>query len=162
MNNQLYNKEELQKEINDKVRESFKSDDSLGELVIFTLENFSYRYLETKNQKSLKPKMIADHTWIVESYESELTEALKASNPQTKAKLIELAKLHAKKDGAEVCNKIQIMLFDNKVECLCSVNWKTENQIVLVQEFKSSLQFEDVLELRNKLAKVLEEACEIF
>tara|TARA_R110002049_G_scaffold67450_1_gene175179 strand:- start:401 stop:889 length:489 start_codon:yes stop_codon:yes gene_type:complete len=162
MNNQSYNKEELQKEVNDKVRDSFKSDDSLDELVRFTLENFSYRYLETKNQKNLKPEMIADNTWKIESSESELIEALKAVNPETKSKLIEQAKLHAKKDGAEVCNKIQIQLFDNKVQCNCFVEWKAEDKTVAINSAQSSLQFEDALELRNKLAKILEEACEIF
>ncbi len=162
MNNQSYNKEELQKEIDEKIRASFQGDGTLEELVCFTLENFSYRYLETKNLKDLKPSLISNNTWRIEAVESDLVEALKATNPQTKMKLIGEAKSHAKKDGATVTNWMEIQLDSNKLKCRAGVEWKTDSLNVKINNKESSLTFDDVLELRNKLAKILEEVCEVF
>lgn len=162
MNNQSYNKEELQKEIDEKVRASFQGDGTLEELVCFTLENFSYRYLETKNLKDLKPSLISSHTWRIEGRESDLVEALKVTNPQTKKKLIDEAKSHAKKDGATVTNWMEIQLDSNKVKCRAGVEWKADSSQIIINTKEASLAYDDVLELRNKLAKILEEVCEVF
>lgn len=162
MNNQSYNKEELQKEIDEKVRASFQGDGTLEELVRFTLENFSYRYLETKNLKDLKPSLIANNSWRIEGRESDLVEALKATNPQTKKKLIDEAKNHARKDGATVTNWMEIQLDGNKVKCRAGVEWKADASPISINAKESSMVYEDVLELRNKLAKLLEDVCEVF
>lgn len=162
MNNQSYNKDELKKEIDAKVRASFQGDESLQELICFTLENFSYRYLESKNAKDLKAFLSSDSRWKIEASESDLLEALKVTNPQTKKKLIEEAKNHAKKDGAMVLSWIEIELNANKVECFSGVEWKSDSKIININSKRSTLEFDDVLELRNKLAKVLEQVCEVF
>ena len=126
------------------------------------MENFSYRYLETKNLKDLKPSLVSNNTWRIEGRESDLIEALKATNPQTKKKLIDEAKSHAKKDGASVTNWMEIQLDSNKVKCRAGVDWRTDSTTILINHQEASLVFEDVLELRNKLAKILEEVCEVF
>ena len=134
----------------------------MEELICFTLENFSYRYLETKNLKDLKPSLVSNNTWRIEGSESDLVEALKAANPQTKKKLIDEAKSHARKDGAIVTNWMEIQLDSNKVKCRAGVDWKTDSTNVKINHKESSLSFDDVLELRNKLAKILEDVCEVF
>ena len=162
MSNQSYNKEELQKEVDNKARASIQSDDGLDQLVRFTLDNFAYRYLETKNNKDLKSALKADQTWGVESKESDLLEALKAQNPQTKKLLIQKAKDHAKKDGATVTLALEIKIMDSLALCKASVSWNSDSKDVIIAENQTKLAFEDLLDLRNRLAKVLEDACGVF
>ena len=162
MSNQSYNKEELQKEVDQKARASIQSDDGLDHLVRTTLDNFSYRFLETKNNKDLKSSLVAEQTWRVESCESELLEALKAQNPQTKKLLIQKAKDHARKDGASVILGLEIKIKDTLALCKASVAWNSDNKEVIIAENQTKLEFEDLLDLRNRLAKVLEDACGVF
>lgn len=162
MNNQPFNKDELQAQVNDKARASVQGDAGLDELVRFTLDNFAYRYLESKNSKDLKSKAIESHKWRVEGFESELIEALKAQNEETKKLLIEKAKLHAKKDGAAVYPWLEISVNDQVAICSAGVDWESDGHRQNLVKSQERLKFEDALELRNRLAKVLETACGVF
>src|SRR5690606_31705964 len=124
--------------------------------------NFAYRYLESKNSKDLKSKAIESHKWRVEGFESELIEALKAQNPETKKILIEKATLHAKKDGASVYPWLEISVRNDTAVCSAGVDWESDGERQNLVKAEERLKFEDVLELRNRLAKVLETACGVF
>lgn len=161
-NNQQYNKDELQAEVNAKARASVADDAGLDELMRFTLDNFAYRYLETKNTQGLKSQAIDRAIWRVEGRESELIEALKAQNTQTKQALIAKAKVHAKKDGATVYPWIEVQVKDSLALCRAGVDWESEGSRETIVKNETRLEFEDALHLRNKLAKFLEEACGVF
>ena len=162
MNNQPYNKDELQKEVNQKARASIQSDDGLDQLIRFTLDNFAYRYLESKNNTELKSTLVADQVWLVRAIETDLVEALKAQNPITKKSLIQKAKEHAKKDGASVTQVIEVKIQDSVALCKASVSWATDKDETVIAENQTKLNFEDILDLRNRLAKVLDDACGVF
>lgn len=161
-NNQQYNKAELQAEVNEKARASVADDAGLDELMRFTLDNFAYRYLETKNTQGLKSQAISRATWRVEGQESELIEALKAQNEKTKQALIAKAKAHAKKDGATVYPWIEIEVKDSLALCRAGVDWESDGARETIAKSETRLEFEDGLHLRNKIAKSLEEACGVF
>ena len=158
----LEDKERLEQEMQNKVREELASAGSIGELMLFTLENFSYRYLETKTAQTNRPQIVDGREFIVESLEPNTMEALKATNPETKAFLIEKAKAKGKA-GIEVKSIIGVRPLDKnnegggiyhlyaKVEC--------ENDL---RELTETADFTDALELRNRLAFYLEKVCVIF
>lgn len=162
MNNQPFNKDQLQQEVDAKARASVQGDAGLDELMRFTLDNFAYRYLETKNCKNLKSFATATHSWRVESRETQLLEALKAENPATKKALVERAKQHARKDGAAVILWLEIHIQNQLAVCKAGVDWESDGIKQQVAVNESRLNFDDLLMLRNRLAKTLEEACGVF
>ena len=162
MSNQPFNKDELQAKADAKARASVASDTGLDELMHFTLNNFSYRYLESKNTKSISITTPKENCWRAEGQESELIEALKAQNPTTKQALIQRAKIHAKKDGATVYPWIEITVNDQVAICCAGIDWESNGERDTVVESTERLNFEDVLHLRNRLAKVLEDVCGVF
>lgn len=158
----LEDKERLEQEMQSKARRELASAGSIGELMLFTLENFSYRYLETKTSKTNQPQIIDGREFVVESLEPNTMEALKATNLDTRAFLIEKAKAKGKV-GIEVRSTIGVRSLDKnndgggiyhlyaKVEC--------ENDS---KECTETVDFTDALELRNRLAFYLEKVCSIF
>lgn len=162
MSNQSFNKKQLQEEADAKARASVQGDAGLDELMRFTLDNFAFRYLETKNASELKSYAIASHAWRVEGCESELMEALKAQNPETKKALITRAKEHGRKDGANVYAWLEVSIKDQTAICRAGVDWESDGQRANVSKQESKLKFDDELMLRNSLARALEEVCVVF
>ncbi len=162
MNNQPYNKDQLQEEVDAKARAGVQGEAGLDELIRFTLDNFAYRYLETKNVKDLHAHATGTHTWRVEARESQLQEALKAQNPDTKKALIERARQHARKDGASVTSWIEVQIEKQTAIVVAGVDWSSDGRGETIAHKQSRLNFEDVLVLRNRLAATLEEACGVF
>lgn len=162
MNNQPFNKQELQKEVDAKARASVQNDKGLDELVRFTLDSFAYRFLESENSKDLKSFAVSTHLWRVEGAESDLIEALKVQNSETRKLLISKAKMHAKKDGATVYPWLEIQIVDHTAVCKAGIDWETKGERETVAMSQAKLNFEDGLDLRNHLAKVLEDCCGVF
>jgi hypothetical protein len=169
-------KEELEKikcEINNKVRDSLNEEGLFG-LAVFTLENFAYRYLETINCTNIKAQKISDSHFFVESIETEPLKALKISNPEAKKGLISLAKRFssAKGEGIQVKQELHINFKDlsssgsGNIECFSKLNWNIYNNFKdeegLFVKKSINLEFDEPILLRNKLALLLENVCEIF
>ena len=96
----LEQKEELEKEMRRKVLEELQGDQALANLLLTTLKNFSYRYLESDHTGELEPVIEEGRLFIVRAEESNTVEILKAANKETKKILI----TKAKKNGKEGIN----------------------------------------------------------
>lgn len=159
-------KEELEKQINEKNLKALNTGDALSDLIVFNLQNFAYRYLETENSKDIQCQSDGKSYWV-ESIETDIFTALKWDNIALKPKLIELCK----KYPGQQSKKIQIKLMlgttlsgEKEVTCFSLINWNfpsfehNENELCRIKKF----QYSDLLELRNKHAALLEEVAEIF
>ncbi len=159
-------KEELEREIKQRNLAALNKGDSLGALLVFNLENFAHRYLETKKMKDIKCQYF-EKTYWVESIEDDIFTALKWDNRELKEKLIDLCKKYPGQESKNIKIKLRLgttLVGDDKVKCFSSINWdfpnftNKENEISCVQDF----DYSDLLELRNKHAALLEKVAEIF
>jgi len=159
-------KEELERAINQKNLEALKQGDALAQLMASNLENFAYRYLETKTMKNIKCQFF-EKTYWVESIEEDIFTALKWDNRELKEKLIQLCKRYPGQESKKI--KIQLKLGttlvgDKQVNCFSSINWdfpsfeNKESELSCIESF----EYSDLLELRNKHALLLEKVAEIF
>jgi hypothetical protein len=165
------NKEDFEKlriEQEQKAREGL-NEDGISGLLVFTLENFAYRYLESEGRKDIKATKVKDSHFLVEGSEKDPLVALKVSNPIAKKGVVSLAKSYSstKGVGLEVRSSIEARLIsDNEIECISRINWNQSGGFSLEEDKAVSksvrFKFDDPLLLRNKLALLLEEVCEIF
>ena len=158
----LENKEQLEKEMREKVMSELGNDHALAELLLTTLDNFSYRYFESQTTGKVEARIEEGRHFVARATETNVMESLKAQNKTTKAELIKLAK-EAGKSGIAVQYEIGIKILDNNSKGGGIYHLQA---IVSCQNFKNSnnstCDYEDVMELRNKLAKDLEDICTVF
>ena len=158
-------KKQLQIEVNQKARDFLQSGDKLSELIIYNLENFAYRYLETSVMSNLTCFKQGNCYWV-ESIESDVFSALKWNHKRLKPILIELCKEFPGKLSKKISLKLMLgtEVFDDYVLCKSIINWdfplyKDESkQIGNIEK----LHFTDLLELRNHHASVLEKVSCLF
>lgn len=155
--------EELKSKMEDKVKESFE----LTAFFHHNLGNFAHRYFETTNEE---PQGTQDE-FVVEGRDTQLKNFIKSENEKLKQGSMHLAKTIPFKEGPalKLSLKIKVLSFDQsrggEVEVLSRIHWgfplyeESSSEYI---EKKVSLKFEDIIFLRNKLAKSLESACEIF
>lgn len=155
--------EELKSKMEEKVKESFE----LTAFFHHNLNNFAYRYFE----KATESSSIDEKNFFVEGIDSKLKNYLKSDIEKVKAGSLNLAKTIPYKQGPhlKLFLNIEVVKFDSVrggiVEIVSRINWGFplfENNSASFYEKKVVLEFEDVIILRNKLAKSLETACEIF
>ena len=72
-----FDKEQLTKEMEQKARHFYQSDEALGELISSTMTSFAHRYLESSSTGELKSKLLGDNHYEVAAKETSLVEALK-------------------------------------------------------------------------------------
>ncbi len=159
-------KEKLTQEMNSKNREWMLESDGVASLFIHNLENFAYRYLETSTDKGIKCEMVGG-VYRVEACEPSVLVALKWDNPTLKKLLIDLCKKYPGKLSQEIRLKLSLetqLLDPENVECAAFIKYIPPNsdEVVVLLEKKTSMHFEDPIELRNKHAALLEEVSEIF
>lgn len=170
---QDFDKEELKKEMDLKVRNHLQQGDAFDDLVKHFLDGFAYRYIETPLSKNIETIKHDDGTFSVSGLENRLVEALKVSDPQLKEKLVKFAKEAAiNKDlKATVMYRIEVKVVEGspdscgKIEARAIVNWNyPQHETNQEKEYikKSQLEFEDIMVIRNKLALHLEEVANLF
>jgi hypothetical protein len=155
--------EELKTKMEDKVKESFE----LAAFFHHNLNNFAHRYFE-KPSSSLEKD---EKTFIVEGSDSKLKDYLKSDIEKVKIGSTNLAKTVPYKEGPKLKLSlgVKVIKFDPTrggiVEVFSRIHWGFPLYEENASEFfekKVELKFEDIILLRNKLAKSLESACEIF
>ena len=155
--------EELKSKMENKVKESFE----LTAFFHHNLNNFAYRYFEKPMDASNRD----EKDFIVEGEDSKLKNYLKSDIEKIRAGSLNLAKTIPYKQGPhlKLSLNIKVVQFDSirggTVEIFSRINWGFplfENNSSSFFEKKVVLEFEDIIILRNKLAKSLETACEIF
>lgn len=166
----LEDKERLERELKERVMGNLQSRDEIGNLIRFTLKNFSYRYIESDTTGLGEPIESGDSIFI-ELQESTLAQALKTQNKETRQGLIELAKSFSKKDNPAVCYRLGVNLNHlnsqggGEFKIFAEVNWDFPNfdpQSSKKNLSQQTTNYENGFELRNDLARVLEEVCDIF
>lgn len=166
----LEDKERLERELKERVMGNLQSREEIGNLIRFTLRNFSYRYLESETTGEGEP-IERDNTLLIELQESKLSQALKTQNSQTRKGLIDLAKSFSKKDNPSVCYRIGVDFahLNNQgggdFHVFAEVNWDFPQfsfDSAKKNQIKMKISYDNGFELRNDLARVLEEVCEVF
>ncbi|MCR9203981.1 MAG: hypothetical protein NXH75_05365 [Halobacteriovoraceae bacterium] len=166
----LEDKERLEKELKERVIGNLQSREEVGNLIRFTLRNFSYRYLESETTGEGEPTE-REKTLLVELQEPKLSQALKTQNSLTRKGLIDLAKSFSKKDNPTVCYRIGVDLthLNNQgggdFHIFAEVNWDFphfESSSSKKNQKMTKISYDNGFELRNDLARVLEEVCEVF
>ena len=152
------------------VNQSLSSTDSLLEYGAMILNNFAYRFMQTTLDPEAQASIVSPQRVEVRSREDELMEALKCTHPEVKKGVMEMAKREKKKKGPTV-EYVMGLEFHNITpqgggECLVetSVNWDTPSHKdpSLQVERKKKLKFSEPIELRNNLARYIEESCDVF
>lgn len=167
----LEDKERLEKEMREKALNALQDQDEVVRLISFNLKNFSYRYLESETTGEGMPLLQGENQVLIELKEPKLSQALKTQNAETRKGLIELAKSFSKKDQPEVCFRLGVEMENTNSQgggdymAFAEVNWdfpifNGDTSKKNRKTFKR--RYEDGLELRNDLAKILEEVCDIF
>ena len=158
-------KESLQREMDEKARALMASDDSFDGVIKHFLDGFAYRYIETPLVNNIQTFKIDENTYCVESRDDRLVEVLKVENRELKNKLIAFAKKHPPREKVTVAYRIQVKRFPQKLVCSAIVDWEfpkhsfQSNEIFLKE---NTLEYDDLLIVRNKLAVFLEKVCEVF
>jgi hypothetical protein len=163
-------KEKLQLEMREKVLLAMAGAAGVIEHIEYTLNNFSYRYLESDSTGELTCSLKADDTYSVVGTEGNLGEALKTKNTVTRKGLIDLAKSFSKKDQPCVRYEIGVKVINidsrggGDFLAFAEVNWdfpdfNTEGR---VNRNEKKLSYEDAIDLRNNFARELDDLCEVF
>lgn len=165
----IEDKERLEKEMKEKVLGNLQSPEEIGNLISFNLRNFSYRYLESDTTGKGEPEK-RENTLLIELKEPTLAQALKTSNQQTRKGLIDLAKSFSKKDNPCVCYRMGVILENlnhrggGDFKVFAEVNWDFPHfgSNEKSNRLEKKVSYGDGFELRNDLARILEEVCEVF
>jgi hypothetical protein len=148
------------------VRRELEGPEALISLIEYTLTNFAYRYLESEGTGELASVRIAENSYAVFAYEPSMAQALKTNNQDLRAGVIDLARTTTKRDSPKVQYCIGCKLQNSKeLKIWASANWDfpefVDGTKKSVQKIET-LEFDDVLEVRNKLPLVLEKVCDLF
>lgn len=153
----------------DKVKHSFDDEGKLHDYLLTTMDNFLYRYIETAEFKDLKSFEMAPYIYGAESFESNMVEALKITDPKIKAGIMELAKTVPKAQKPMVKYRLQTHIKELNPEkghlvITSSVNWDfplfMDKSKIVFKEV--DFEYTDLGQFRKELALKLEAACELF
>lgn len=154
----MTNDEELVKKHQEIVRQQISAPDWTQRVAIKTLEIFGHRYFD-------HPGAVASPRYgviSVESVEVGIKDAIK--NPALRAQLVDLIKTLGKDEKPQIIRSLEVDLnnYDRGVVlCQATISFGYPEADQMVSK-KQSLEFAEALEYRNRLARVLEEVCELF
>lgn len=149
----------------------FSNNDEFSRYIVKTLENFSYRYIETQSTKQLFKGESSPLCFEISFVEMQILEALKIENPVAKKGIIELAKSFSKKEGPEVRYFLKVEIKELNLQKHSGVlitqgevfwdypNFQDSSKKHLL---KDKIEFEDLASFRKKLPLSLEKICEVF
>jgi len=153
----------------DKLKHNFDDEGKLHDYLLTTMDNFLYRYLETTENKNLKTFEIAPYIYGAESFESNMVDALKITDPATKAGIMELAKTVPKAQKPLVKYRLQAQIKELTSEkghlmITTLVSWDFPHFMDKSKMTKREIDFKytDLGQFRKELALKLEAACELF
>lgn len=153
----------------DKVQHNFEQKGQMEKFLHETMDNFYYRYIETTESKDLKTQKLADNLWGAQSFESNMVEALKNPNPNTKPHVMELAKRIPKAQKPMVRYTLAALhgtlpAEKGKVQLIAEISWDFPNFSDSSKSFQKTKNFEyaDIAVFRKGLALALEDVCSLF
>ena len=150
--------EEQVKKHQEIIRQQISAPDWTQRVAMKTLETFGHRYFD-------HPSTVASPRYgviSVEAVEIGIKDAIK--NPAIKSQLLELIKTLGKDEKPKIIRSLEVDLnnYDRGVvacQATISFGYPEADQTVCK---KQNLEFAEALEYRNRLARVLEEVCELF
>jgi len=160
-------KKELETQIYEKNLTALKEEQGVPSLLIFNLENFAFRYLETSGDTAIKCQFKDDNFWV-QSIEPDVINALKWENQELKSELIKLCKQYAGARSKEISVRLLLgtrIIDDKNVECYAEINWNFPNfekKEGMYLEKHEQVTFDDLMVLRNTHAAYLEKVASIF
>lgn len=166
----LEEKEKFQKIADEKALKSFESQDKFDEFIVFTLNNFGYRFFDKEQSEQAVEKSDA-LTYFIRTEEVELKWGLMHKDLQIKQAVKDLAVKHPPKSGGRLCHELEVKLEHKdperagKAVMSARVYWNYPTfakESGCFQEKQEVFLYEDALHLRNKMAKYLDELCELF
>jgi len=160
----------LKHELDLKIQQLFKDNQSYLDYLLQTKSNFLYRYLETSQSQNIDIKNPSPGLLKAESYESNLGEAFKIQNGQIKVGIKNLAKSVPKEQKPKVqyCLTTFIEEMSNnhgRIIITSMVNWdfpEFETHSKNAHSKKVIFEFNDPAQFRKQLALKFEDACELF
>lgn len=164
------NENDLKKELDEKIHNLFKSNHAYMDYLLQTKQNFLYRYLETTEDKNIKIKNLDAKTLSAESFESNMGDAFKISDPEIKEGIKTLAKSVPREQKPRVQYSLTTTLEDlrdesGKIEITAKVNWNFpdfEDKKGSYKKKKVTFVYNDPFVFRKELALRFEEACDLF
>lgn len=160
----------LKRELDLKIQNLFKDNQSYLDYLLQTKANFLYRYLETSTDKDLKIENSTLGVLKAESFESNMGEAFKIKDPIIKEGVKELAKSVPKEQKPKVRYTLTTSLEDisanqGKIIIESMVNWdfpEFNSHSKKLKSHKIIFEYNDPNVFRKNLALKYEEACELF
>lgn len=165
--NQTFDKEQLQKELDEKITNSFMSEDGFIDYMGQTLKSFAFRYLPTHAESRLNTFKTGNY-FGVESFENNMGNAFKIADPDIKSGVKHLAKTVPMSDKPHVRYRLGIDVIDLSREqgellLIAEVHWGfpdfVDNQM---KQKKLKFEFSDLHAFRKQLALKLEEIADLF
>ena len=160
----------LKKELDEKIHNLFKDNQAYLDYILQTKQNFLHRYLETSSDKNIKIQSDDSKTLIATSYESNMGEAFKISDPEIKEGIKSLAKTIPRENNPRVQYSLKTILDEfkgdnGKIILESKVNWdfpEFEDNKNSYKKKQVVFEYHDPNVFRKQLALKFEEVCEIF
>lgn len=160
-------KEKLQKQAEQKAQERFQSQDFFDQFIHYTLNNFSYRYFDTPTPPC---EQIDALTYRVRQRDVPVKIGLTSQHTTLKEGTKEMVKKHSPRDGASLIYEMRVRLEHKDPEkpgqahLACFISWDYPEHSLETNCVKKEFlyEYDEAIELRNKLAYHLEALCELF
>ena len=164
------NKDELKKDLDEKIKNHYNSNEALISYFNQTFESFIHRYLETTSTKDVKSEEVSPLNFVAISYESNMGEAFKISQTKIKEGIKNLAKTVPKEKNPRVQYKLQAKFTEltpthGTIILESSVNWDFPDFASVIEKSQNKIvkfNFYDISDYRKNLALKLEDVCELF
>lgn len=163
-----YNKEELQKNLDQKIANFFKGENAYVEYMGETLKSFAFRYLPSHESARMEIFRENANLFGVESFENNMGNAFKIKDLDIKNGIKQLAKSVPMSEKPEVRFRIGVNIREisgerGSVDLISEVHWgfphfNDQNK----KQKKLLFKFENVHEFRKNLALRLEDVAELF
>jgi hypothetical protein len=161
---------DLKKELEEKIHNTFKDNKAYLDYLLQTKKNFLYRYLETSTDKDIEIKHPDEKTFLAASFENNMGEAFKVSDPEIKEGIKALAKNVPRSENPKVRLTLKTEILElrgdlGKLRITSEINWGFPLFEHVEGKFKEKrilFEFNDPTIFRKELALKYEDACDLF
>jgi hypothetical protein len=161
---------DLQKKKWQEAAQQLAGQDNLQQFFKEILTNFAHRYLANDTTQEPSLTQTAANTFRLSSIDKDMKSALKTSSAKARDGIIELIQKIGLKNSPAVLYSIELKANivnqqHIEVEIECSINWNFPDFTKDISKLDRKImqkKYNDFVEMRNDLARVLDTACEIF
>lgn len=150
----------------EKVAKDFHGHEAIEQLIIYTMNNFAYRYFVSPNE--ITTEKIADNIYEARFVDNNIKQALKIKNQQARDLIVKLVQEVPLKE-AHLAWVIQTKICelhgdkgDIEVRAIVNCNYPAHELGVNEHVISKKIHFDDPMDFRNTFANHLESVCELF